>query len=120
MLPPAQEPLEVVTIIGGTPVLHSLFWVGESFFELIIAVFLAVVVSVYWSIDYYRIERLWLLLLPLQYRIPALTRPSTSRARRFARTGRTPCRHPGFVRAGRDGVSPPVGEHYRTTQPTVT
>jgi predicted PurR-regulated permease PerM len=71
LLPPVEQPLEPVAGIDGATLLQGISGIGVSLFGLVIAAFLAIVVGIYWSADYYRIERLWLLLFPLQYRIPA-------------------------------------------------
>ena len=57
--------LRDVTLIRG------IVDIGGILFGLSIRAFLTVVVSIYWTIDYHRIERLWLLLLPLDSRVRA-------------------------------------------------
>jgi putative permease len=71
LLPPAEDLPQPMAPADGGAAVRGLVGIGGDLFRLSIAAFLTIVVSIYWSIDYWRIERLWLLLLPLDHRVRA-------------------------------------------------
>lgn len=70
-IPPPSALIEGVTTTGGSGVVSTLLGVTNSFFNFISNAFLVVILSIYWSADQNRFERLWLSLLPAKERIYA-------------------------------------------------
>jgi predicted PurR-regulated permease PerM len=70
-LPPTAEFYEALAGEQGLVLLETLFGVTSGFFVIIGQFFIILVLSVYWSIDRARFERLWLSLLPAEQRIGA-------------------------------------------------
>lgn len=70
-LPPPLEFYNALAGEQGTVLFQTLFGVTSGFFTLIGQIFVILVLSIYWSIDRARFERLWLSLLPAEQRIGA-------------------------------------------------
>jgi putative permease len=70
-LPPPTEFYQALAGEQGVVLLETLFGVTSGFFVTIGNIFIILVLSVYWSIDRARFERLWLSLLPAEQRIGA-------------------------------------------------
>jgi len=71
LLPPVEDLPQPMAPADGGAAVRGLVGIGGGLFRWAIAAFLTIVVSIYWSIDYWRIERLWLMLLPLDHRVRA-------------------------------------------------
>lgn len=70
-LPPPLEFYNALTGEQGAVLFQTLFGVTSGFFTIIGQIFVILVLSIYWSIDRARFERLWLSLLPAEQRIGA-------------------------------------------------
>ncbi|MCK6624552.1 MAG: AI-2E family transporter [Anaerolineae bacterium] len=70
-LPPPLEFYNTLAGEQGAVLFQTLFGVTSGFFTLIGQIFIILVLSIYWSIDRARFERLWLSLLPAEQRIGA-------------------------------------------------
>ena len=70
-VPPPTEFYQALAGERGVVLLETLFGVTSSFFAIIGQIFIILVLSVYWSVDRARFERLWLSLLPAEQRIGA-------------------------------------------------
>lgn len=70
-LPPPLEFYNALAGEQGTVLFQTLFGVTSGFFTIIGQIFVILVLSIYWSIDRARFERLWLSLLPAEQRIGA-------------------------------------------------
>jgi putative permease len=70
-IPPPIQFYEALAGERGTVLLQTLFGVTANFFSILGTIAVILVLSVYWSIDRARFERLWLSLLPAEQRIGA-------------------------------------------------
>lgn len=70
-LPPPVEFYQALAGERGTVLIQTLLGVTSGFFVIIGQISVILVLSVYWSIDRARFERLWLSLLPAEQRIGA-------------------------------------------------
>ena len=71
-LPPSTELYQVLTSTGGIPVLEGVFGIAQNFFSILSRIALIIVLSLYWTADQFRFERLGLSLLPEEYHSKAL------------------------------------------------
>jgi len=71
-LPPAADLFEALTGQGGIPVLEGAFGVAQNFFSTLGHIALVIVLSLYWSSDQFRFERLALSLIPETHHPKAL------------------------------------------------
>jgi putative permease len=71
-LPPAEDLYQALTTGGGIPVLTSFFVIAQDFFSILGRIAIVIVLSLYWSADQSRFERLGLSLLPKEYHARAL------------------------------------------------
>ena len=71
-LPPSADLFQVLTSEGGITVLEGVFGVAQNFLSILGQIALVIVLSLYWSVDQFRFERLGLSLLPEEYRPKAL------------------------------------------------
>jgi predicted PurR-regulated permease PerM len=63
-LPPSAELYQTLTNQNGVPVLTSFFGVAQNIFDVLSKIMIVIVLSLYWSADQFRFERLGLSLLP--------------------------------------------------------
>jgi predicted PurR-regulated permease PerM len=63
-LPPSADLYEALTGQGGIPVLEGVFGIAQNFFSTLGHIALVIVLSLYWSSDQFRFERLALSLIP--------------------------------------------------------
>ena len=71
-LPPAADLYKALTSPEGVPALQGIFGAAQNFFSLLGRIALIIILSLYWSADQLRFERLGLSLLPAEYRPKAL------------------------------------------------
>jgi predicted PurR-regulated permease PerM len=71
-LPPSTDLYEVLTNQGGIPVLQGVFGFAQNFFSTLGNLAIVIVLSLYWSADQFRFERLGLSLIPEEYHSKAL------------------------------------------------
>jgi predicted PurR-regulated permease PerM len=71
-LPPSTDLYEVLTNQGGIPVLQGVFGFAQNFFSTLGHIAIVIVLSLYWSADQFRFERLGLSLIPEAYHSKAL------------------------------------------------
>ena len=71
-LPPSDELFQVLTSTEGIPALQGIFGIAQNFFSLLGRLGLVIILSLYWSADQLRFERLGLSLLPAEYHSKAL------------------------------------------------
>ena len=71
-LPPSADLFEALTGQGGIPVLEGVFGIAQNFFSTLGHVALVIVLSLYWSADQFRFERLALSLIPEAHHSKAL------------------------------------------------
>ena len=71
-LPPSAELYQALTSENGIPALTSFFGVAQNIFDVLSKIMLVIVLSLYWSADQFRFERLALSLLPREYHPRAL------------------------------------------------
>ena len=71
-LPPSTDLYEVLTNQGGIPVLQGVFGFAQNFFSTLGHIAIVIVLSLYWSADQFRFERLALSLIPEDYHSKAL------------------------------------------------
>jgi len=71
-LPPSDDLTEALTSESGTAALYGIFGVAQNFFNIIGNIAIIIVLSLYWSADQFRFERLGLSLLPDQQHATAL------------------------------------------------
>lgn len=71
-LPPSEELYQALTTGGGIPVLAGFFGIAQDFFSILGRIAIVIVLSLYWSADQFRFERLGLSLLPKEYHPRAL------------------------------------------------
>jgi len=71
-LPPSEDLYQALTTERGIPVLTSFFGIAQNFFSILGRIGIVIVLSLYWSVDQSRFERLGLSLLPREYHARAL------------------------------------------------
>jgi predicted PurR-regulated permease PerM len=71
-LPPSAEFYKALTGPGGIPVLEGVFGIAQNFFSALGRIAIVIVLSLYWSADQFRFERLGLSLIPEAYHARAL------------------------------------------------
>jgi len=71
-LPPSSALFQVLTSEGGVPVLEGVFGIAQNFFSILGQIALVIILSLYWSADQFRFERLALSLLPEAHHSKAL------------------------------------------------
>jgi len=71
-LPPSADFYQTLTTEEGIPALQGIFGVAQNFFSLLGRLGLVIILSIYWSADQLRFERLGLSLLPAEYHSKAL------------------------------------------------
>lgn len=71
-LPPSAELFQTLTSEDGIPALQGVFGMAQNFFSLLGQLAIVIVLSLYWSADQLRFERLGLSLLPIEYHPKAL------------------------------------------------
>ena len=71
-LPPSADLYEALISEEGIPALRGVFGVAQNFFSILGYISIVIVLSLYWSADQLRFERLGLSLLPTQYHSKAL------------------------------------------------
>jgi len=71
-LPPSSDLFETLTGQGGIPVLEGMFGIAQNFLSTIGHIAIVIVLSLYWSADQFRFERLGLSLIPEEHHPRAL------------------------------------------------
>jgi predicted PurR-regulated permease PerM len=71
-MPPSDEFYQALTGAGGISVLQGVFGIAQNFFSNLGQIALVLVLSLYWSADQFRFERLSLSLLPQEHHPKAL------------------------------------------------
>ena len=71
-LPPSADLFQVLTSEGGVTVLEGVFGIAQNFLSILGQIALVIVLSLYWSADQFRFERLALSLIPEEYHPKAL------------------------------------------------
>ena len=71
-LPPSADFYQALTTEEGIPALQGIFGIAQNFFSLLGYLALVIILSLYWSADQLRFERLGLSLLPAEYHSKAL------------------------------------------------
>ena len=71
-LPPSADFYQAITSPEGVPVLTGVFGIAQNFFSILGQIALVLVLSLYWSADQFRFERLGLSLLPEEHHSRAL------------------------------------------------
>ena len=71
-LPPSADLYEALTGQGGIPMLEGVFGLAQNFFSTLGHIAIVVVLSLYWSVDQFRFERLGLSLIPEEHHPKAL------------------------------------------------
>src|SRR5215208_6038915 len=71
-LPPSAEFYQALTNEGGISVLEGIFGIASNFFSILGQIAIVLVLSLYWSADQFRFERLTLSLLPEEHHPKAL------------------------------------------------
>ncbi|MGZ9234032.1 MAG: hypothetical protein ACXW4E_00780 [Anaerolineales bacterium] len=71
-LPPSADFYRAITSPEGVPVLTGVFGIAQNFFSVIGQIALVLILSLYWSADQFRFERLGLSLLPEEHHSRAL------------------------------------------------
>jgi len=71
-LPPSADFYQTLTTEEGIPALQGLFGIAQNFFTLLGRLALVIILSLYWSADQLRFERLGLSLLPAEHHSKAL------------------------------------------------
>ncbi|HXQ38266.1 MAG TPA: AI-2E family transporter, partial [Anaerolineales bacterium] len=66
-LPPAAELYEALISGEGIPALQGVFGIAQNFFSILGYIAIVIILSLYWSADQLRFERLGLSLLPTEY-----------------------------------------------------
>lgn len=69
--PPLEKFPESLAAVPPSVLLENLLGVSRSVFDMAVNVLVIVVLSMYWSVDYHRFERLWMSLLPVDERVRA-------------------------------------------------
>lgn len=71
-LPPSADFYQALTSTGGVPVVEGVFGIAQNFFSILGQIAIVIVLSLYWSADQFRFERLALSLLPEEHHAKAL------------------------------------------------
>jgi predicted PurR-regulated permease PerM len=71
-LPPSADFYQALTSPAGVPALASVFGLAQNFFSTLGQMAIIIILSLYWSADQFRFERLGLSLLPEEYHTRAL------------------------------------------------
>ena len=71
-LPPSSDLYQFLTSEGGIPVLEGVFGIAQNFFTILGQIAIVIILSLYWSADQFRFERMSLSLIPEQYHPKAL------------------------------------------------
>jgi putative permease len=71
-LPPSADLYQALAREGGIPVLTGVFSIAQNFFSILGQIAIVIILSLYWSADQFRFERLSLSLLPEEYHKKAL------------------------------------------------
>lgn len=71
-LPPSADFYQAITSPEGVPVLTGVFGIAQNFFSILGQIALVLILSLYWSADQLRFERLGLSLLPQEHHSRAL------------------------------------------------
>jgi predicted PurR-regulated permease PerM len=71
-LPPSADFYQALTSPEGVPVLTGVFGIAQNFFSILGQIAIVLVLSLYWSADQHRFERLSLSLLPQEHHSRAL------------------------------------------------
>ena len=71
-LPPSADLYQVLVSEQGIPALASVFGLAQNFFSTLGRIAIIIILSLYWSADQFRFERLGLSLLPEEYHTRAL------------------------------------------------
>jgi predicted PurR-regulated permease PerM len=71
-LPPSSELYQALTSEEGIPVLQGVFGIAQNFFTILGQIAIVIVLSLYWTADQFRFERLSLSLLPEEHHPKAL------------------------------------------------
>jgi predicted PurR-regulated permease PerM len=71
-LPPSADLYQVLISEQGIPALASVFGIAQNFFSTLGQITIILILSLYWSADQFRFERLGLSLLPAQHHSRAL------------------------------------------------
>jgi putative permease len=70
-LPPTQALYDALTGEGSSQTLQAVFGAAEGTLEFLTRLGIVLILSIYWSVDHVRFERLWLSLLPVERRAQA-------------------------------------------------
>ena len=71
-LPPSADLYEALVTGEGIPALQGVFGIAQNFFSILGNIAIVIILSLYWSADQLRFERLGLSLLPAEYHSRAL------------------------------------------------
>ena len=71
-LPPSADLYEALVSGEGIPALQGVFGIAQNFFSILGNIAIVIILSLYWSADQLRFERLTLSLLPAEYHSKAL------------------------------------------------
>jgi len=71
-LPPSADFYQALTSERGIPVLQGVFGIAQNFFSILGQIAIVLILSLYWSADQFRFERLSLSLLPEEHHPKAL------------------------------------------------
>jgi predicted PurR-regulated permease PerM len=71
-LPPSSDLYEALLSGEGIPALQGVFGIAQNFFSILGNIAIVIILSLYWSADQLRFERLGLSLLPAEYHSKAL------------------------------------------------
>jgi len=71
-LPPSADFYQALTSPEGVPALAGMFGIAQNFFSTLGQIALIIILSLYWSVDQFRFERLGLSLLPEEHHPKAL------------------------------------------------
>jgi len=71
-LPPSSDLYQILVSEEGIPAVAGVFGLAQNFFKVLGNIAIIIILSLYWSADQYRFERLGLSLLPEQYHSRAL------------------------------------------------
>jgi putative permease len=71
-LPPSADLYQALTSEQGIPALAGVFGIAQDFFSILGQIAIIIILSLYWSADQFRFERLGLSLLPEHYHSKAL------------------------------------------------
>jgi predicted PurR-regulated permease PerM len=70
-LPPPQDLYDTLAGEQGLTLVQTIFGVAANIFDVVGKIFIVLILSLYWSADRVRFERLWLSLIPVNQRIQA-------------------------------------------------